>query len=183
MLFKKPEEPIAHSATLNKDSREIAAALPPAQQPRATLGGPPTRCVIDASLVITGNLESERDVQLDGELHGDIHCSQLIVSRDATIHGNIVADEVVVRGKVKGVIRAGQVMLQDTARVESEIFHQSLVVEEGACFDGESRRMDQPTRADTDLKPQLADLQAMAADMKSAETSSGKSGESDSAAA
>ena len=98
-------------------------------------------------LVITGNLESERDVQVDGELNGDIRCSQLIVSRDATINGNIVADEVVVRGKVKGVIRADQVMLQDTAQVDSEIFHKSLIIEQGACFDGESRRIDEPASA------------------------------------
>jgi cytoskeletal protein CcmA (bactofilin family) len=88
-----------------------------------------------------------------------------------------------VRGKVKGVIRADQVMLQDTARVESEIFHKSLVIEEGACFDGESHRTDQPAQADTDLQPQLADLQAMAADMKSAEKSNATSGDSDAAAA
>ena len=111
-------------------------------------GGAPSRSVIDACLVITGNLQSERDVQVDGELNGDIRCSQLIVSRDATINGNIVADEVVVRGKVKGIIRAISVTLQDTAVVESEIFHKSLAIEQGACFDGLSRRRDEPMKAD-----------------------------------
>jgi len=53
----------------------------------------------------------------------------------------------VVRGRVKGVIRAGQVMLQHTAQVESEIFHKSLIIEEGACFDGESRRIAEPANA------------------------------------
>ena len=86
--------------------------------------------------------------------NGDIRCAQLIVGRDATINGSIVADEVVVRGKVKGVIRAAQVMLQDTAQVESEIFHKSLVIEQGASFDGESRRIDEPAKAPADLKPE-----------------------------
>ena len=111
------------------------------------MSGPPTRSVIDACLTITGNLQSDRDVQVDGELNGDIRCAQLIVSRNAAINGSIVAEEVIVRGKVKGVIRAGQVMLQDTAEVESEIFHKSLVVEEGAHFEGESRRVDEPGNA------------------------------------
>ena len=139
--------------------------------------------MIDAALVITGNLESERDVQLDGELNGDIRCQQLIISKDAAINGNIVADEVVVRGKVKGTIRAGQVMLQDTARVESEIFHESLLIEEGAWFDGESHRTDQPSHAVTASEAQLADLKVMAADMKSTEKTNSPASESESAAA
>ena len=40
------------------------------------------------------------------------------------------------RGKVTGVIRANRVILQDTARVESEIFHKRLAIEEGAVFEG-----------------------------------------------
>ena len=123
MLFnnRKPEEPVTDGAGLTREPRQSATAA--LSQPPSTLqmAGGKARCVIDASLVITGNLQSERDIQLDGELRGDIRCSQLIVSRDAAIDGNIVADEVVVRGRVKGIIRAGQVMLQDTARVESEI--------------------------------------------------------------
>ncbi len=167
MLFnnKKPDEAFAHGGTtLVRDPLESLGASPLAVQSRP-MAGAPARCVIDAGLVITGNLESERDVQLDGELRGDITCSQLVISRDATLLGNIVANEVVVRGKVKGTIRATQVMLQDTAQVDSEIFHTSLVVEPGACFDGESHRTDRPA----DENPKLAELQAMASDMRSAE--------------
>ena len=153
MLFnnKKPNEDITDTIPVKRDPQ------PSADPPRALLrmsGGAPSRSVIDACLVINGNLQSERDVQVDGELNGDIRCSQLIVSRDATINGNIVADEVVVRGKVKGIIRADQVMLQDTAQVESEIFHKSLVIEQGAIFDGQSCRIDEQARASADLTPE-----------------------------
>ena len=146
MLFnnKKPDEDITDTIPLKRDPQPSAD---PAHAMLRMSGGAPSRSVIDACLVINGNLQSERDVQVDGELNGDIRCSQLIVSRNATVNGNIVAEEVVVRGRVKGVIRAGQVMLQDTARVESEIFHKSLIIEEGACFDGESRRIAEPANA------------------------------------
>jgi len=148
---KKPEEQFLDTAPLKAQPHRSPDQ---AQAGLRMSGGPPSRSIIDACLVITGNLHSERDVQVDGKLHGDIHCSQLVVSRDATIDGNIVADEVVVRGKVKGVIRAKQVMLLDTAQVESDIFHKSLVVEQGACFDGQSRRMDEPAKATADPKPE-----------------------------
>ena len=167
MLFnnKKPDEDITDTIPLKRDPQPSAD---PAHAMLRMSGGAPSRSVIDAGLVINGNLQSERDVQVDGELNGDIRCSQLIVSRDATINGNIVADEVVVRGKVKGVIRANRVILQDSARVDSEIFHKKLAIEEGAVFEGQSRLRDEPMNAD------VIDLQTMAAGMKTAEKTNGK---------
>jgi len=106
--------------------------------------GAPTRSVIDAWLMITGNLQSEGEVQVDGQINGDIRCAHLTVGRDAMVNGNITAEEVVVRGKVRGVIRANRVILQDSAQVDSEIFHKKLSIEEGACFEGTSRRCDDP---------------------------------------
>jgi cytoskeletal protein CcmA (bactofilin family) len=38
------------------------------------------------------------------------------------------------------------VILQDSARVESEIFHKTLSVDEGASFDGQSRRSQDPMK-------------------------------------
>ena len=50
-----------------------------------------------------------------------------------------------IRGKVKGVIRANRVKLQETARVESEIFFEkSLGIEDGASFEGQIRRAAEP---------------------------------------
>jgi cytoskeletal protein CcmA (bactofilin family) len=110
--------------------------------------GMPARSVIDAWLTMTGNLESEGDIQVDGKVQGHIRCTQLIVGKDATIDGDIVAAEVVVRGKVKGVIRANRVKLQETACVESEIFFEtSLGIEDGASFEGQIRRASEPSMA------------------------------------
>ena len=64
------------------------------------------------------------------------------------------------RGRVKGVIRAIRVILQDSARVDSEIFHKKLAIEEGAVFEGQSRVRDEP------MKAELIDLHAVAAEMK-----------------
>src|SRR5262245_18755080 len=108
--------------------------------------GTPARSVIDAWLTMKGNLESEGDIQVDGKVQGHIRCTQLIVGRDATIDGDVLAAEVVIRGKVKGgVIRANRVKLQETARVESEIFFEkSLGIEDGASFEGQIRRATEP---------------------------------------
>jgi cytoskeletal protein CcmA (bactofilin family) len=144
-MFNKT--PHKDGASLIKDLRQSLDTMLPVKQPVSTprmSGSAPTRSVVDACLVITGNLQSDRDVQVDGEINGDVHCSHLTVSKGGTISGSIVADEVVIRGKVNGTIRALQVVLQDTAHVESDIFHNSLIIEQGAVFDGQSQRQTDP---------------------------------------
>jgi cytoskeletal protein CcmA (bactofilin family) len=106
--------------------------------------GATTQSVIDAWLNINGNLQSEGDVRVDGHICGDIRCAHLVVGREATVVGHIVAEEAVVRGRVKGTIRANRVILQDTACVESDIFHKVLSVDEGAEFDGLSCHRSDP---------------------------------------
>jgi cytoskeletal protein CcmA (bactofilin family) len=125
-----------------------SSAVEPAASALRKSNGAPTRSVIDAWLTINGNLQSEGDVQVDGQIEVDIRCAHLTVGRDALVNGNITAEEVVVRGKVMGCIRANRVILQDCAHVESEVFHKKLSIEEGACFEGRSRRYEDPLNAE-----------------------------------
>jgi cytoskeletal protein CcmA (bactofilin family) len=172
MLFnKKTEDDFAHDFnTARKPTQANSPTVEPVTAPRKS-GSGPTRSVIDAWLTITGNLESEGEVQVDGHIHGDIRCAHLTVGRDAIVEGNITADEVVVRGKVEGVIRANRVILQDCAHVASQIFHKRLSIEEGASFEGNSRRCEDPM---TMVAEPAAQLQAMAADMKLAHNGNGQ---------
>ena len=132
-----------------RPSTVAASPTEPTNHAVRKINGVPTRSVIDAWLVITGNLQSDGEVQVDGQVHGDIRCTHLTVGRDARVAGNITAEEVVVRGKVKGIIRASRVILQDTAQVDSEIWHKSLAIEEGATFEGTSRRREDPLSAES----------------------------------
>ncbi len=137
MLFtKKPDDEFAHDKAAN--SKSIAANA----SPKARVAQ--TRSVIDPGLLITGTLEGDGELQIDGQVRGDIRCTHLTVGSAAMVSGNITADEVVVRGKVTGIIGGNRVMLMDSAHVESEIFHKRLSVEEGAHFEGEARFNEQP---------------------------------------
>ncbi|HEX5998411.1 MAG TPA: polymer-forming cytoskeletal protein [Hyphomicrobiaceae bacterium] len=141
MLFnKKPDDSSAESRRPSAGQPVPDAAPAPS---RVQLGSQ-TQSVIDAWLTISGNLESQGDIRVEGQVAGDIRCANLVVGRDATVSGDIVAEEAVVRGKVKGTIRANRVILQDTACVESAIYHKTLTVDEGATFDGTSCHRQQP---------------------------------------
>jgi cytoskeletal protein CcmA (bactofilin family) len=106
-----------------------------------------TVSLIGPDLTITGNLVSKGEVQVDGVVEGDIHGSHVVVGETATVSGGIVADEVVIRGHVVGSVRSKRVMLQSTSQVEGDIFHQSLSIEQGALFEGKSRRTSEDPRA------------------------------------
>jgi cytoskeletal protein CcmA (bactofilin family) len=49
-----------------------------------------------------------------------------------------------VRGNVQGSIRGNSVTFQSSSRIEGDVFHKSLAIEQGAFFEGKSRRSDDP---------------------------------------
>jgi cytoskeletal protein CcmA (bactofilin family) len=98
------------------------------------------RAIIDAGLCIRGDLNTDGEVQVDGQIKGQVTCAHLIVGQDGGIFGDIKADEVVVRGKVKGTVRAKRVVLQQSAHIEGDIFHEKISIEDGARFQGASNQ-------------------------------------------
>jgi cytoskeletal protein CcmA (bactofilin family) len=100
--------------------------------------------IIGEDLTIKGNVTSKGEIQVDGEIEGDIRCSSLLLGDQSQVTGGVVAEDVVVRGGIIGSIRGLRVTLQAQSHVEGDIFHQSLVIEQGAYFEGKSRRCDNP---------------------------------------
>lgn len=120
-----PSAPAKHSAPL-KGSSQMAPS------------------VIGEDLTVEGNVVSKGEVQLEGQIKGDVHCASLVIGDKALIEGGVVADDVIVRGRVVGSIRGHRVTLQSSSRVEGDILHQSLAIEQGAYFEGKSRRSEDP---------------------------------------
>ncbi|MBO0764365.1 MAG: polymer-forming cytoskeletal protein [Hyphomicrobiaceae bacterium] len=131
---------------------------------------------IDASLTITGDLHSDGDVQLDGRVCGNVSCAQLIVGPDAAITGSITAEQAIIRGSVTGTIRAPAVILQETARVESEITYTMLAVDDGATFEGAAHHSDMPL-AEAQNPSSLADLESLIHTTGNAGTPNGRADE------
>lgn len=100
--------------------------------------------IIGEDLTIRGNIASKGELQVDGEIEGDIRCGSLLLGDKSQVIGGVLAEDVVVRGRVVGSIRGLRVTLQAQSHVEGDIFHQSLAIEQGAYFEGKSRRSDNP---------------------------------------
>jgi cytoskeletal protein CcmA (bactofilin family) len=153
MLFNR--KPQTHTDQAQMQSHP-ATDLPPPRPPPAARA----QTLIDASVAIVGDLRSEGDVQLDGHICGNVECAQLIVGPDAAITGAVTAEELVVRGRITGTIRARTVILQESARIESDIVYGLLALDEGAQFEGSARRSPNPL-SDEAAATALTDLRRM----------------------
>lgn len=146
MFTKRPEKDGSHMDAGKAGAAKVAQRPP--QMPGARPSGPSRAAggpsVIGADLLITGNLECKGEVQIEGEIQGDIFAQRILIGDQARITGALIAEEVVVRGSVQGSIRGNSVTFQSASRVEGDVFHRSLAIEQGAFFEGKSRRSDDP---------------------------------------
>ena len=113
--------------------------------------------LVSADLKIRGNLNNPGEVHFDGTIKGDITCRKLIVGEKASITGHVEADEVVIRGKVTGRVKAHSVQLAKTANVIGDIWHDILVIEAGAFLEGHCTGKAQPA-ADDELRDRSVGL-------------------------
>jgi cytoskeletal protein CcmA (bactofilin family) len=98
--------------------------------------------IVSANLRVTGDLESEGDIQIDGYVEGDVRSNSVTVGEHAVVCGAIISQTVRVAGTVKGQINGRVVELSRTAKVTGDIVHESLAIEAGAFIQGLCRHAD-----------------------------------------
>ena len=95
--------------------------------------------VIGTDLTILGDritIISANKLQVDGDVRGNVHGKQVVITEEGSVVGSVCAEAIEVRGGVRGSIRAVTVKLLASAQVEGDITHQKLSIAEGAEFDG-----------------------------------------------
>lgn len=113
------------------------------QAPRS--GAATTPSLIASDVQIEGNVTTKGELQLDGAITGDLVCGGLVMGESGAVQGTIAAENVTIRGTVKGQIRARSVRLEKSAVVEGDVIHESLSVEAGAKLTGRFAHTDSPT--------------------------------------
>ena len=115
-----------------------------------------TPSIISADLKIIGNMHSNGDIQIDGQIDGNVDSKSLTIGESAKVNGTVSCERVRVCGSVSGEIRATSVVLARSARVDGDIVHKTLEIEAGASLQGGVRRLeDSPAAAapKKDAKP------------------------------
>jgi len=118
------------------------------------------KSVIGNDLRIIGQglkIISQGVLQVDGEIEGDVRAAEVIVGEQGKVTGMVAGQQVVIRGNVSGVICGKTVALQATSGVEGDIYHMSFTIEQGAMFDGRSRRAANEIELNAVMDAKIAD--------------------------
>ena len=98
----------------------------------------PAETVVGPSVKIQGDLNSEGNIRIEGQVTGKIKTSQSVfVNQGAVIAADILAGNAVIGGEIQGNLKiTGHLFLQGTARIAGDITCSILRVEDGAQFTG-----------------------------------------------
>jgi cytoskeletal protein CcmA (bactofilin family) len=94
--------------------------------------------IIGDGASIEGTLRSERSIRVRGAVQGEIESGQrVVVEETATVKARVVAGQVTILGEVNGSIECtGRVEIAASGRVAGEVTAGTLVIQEGAYFEG-----------------------------------------------
>ena len=129
-----------------KDENQQEGPEPQVHEDEAAASAEPVdgTSVLTADVVLEGNLVTSGDLQLDGTLHGSVQARHIIIESTGAVSGHVVAEEVIIHGRVIGPICGVRVHLAPGAQVEGDVLNQSIVVEDGAFIDGQIRHSEDP---------------------------------------
>lgn len=100
-------------------------------------------CIISPGTQIEGRLEVAETVRFHGRLKGELHGlpgSQITLSEESSVEGEVRGDLLVVEGFVEGTIRAERVVIRGNARVRGKLASPHLLIEPGAVVEAEIKR-------------------------------------------
>ena len=92
--------------------------------------------VISKALKITGELESTEDIQIDGQIEGDVRGVGVKIGQNAKVRGTVYGDEVELAGTIDGKIESKKVVLGSTARMTGDVWYEDIKIESGAYVSG-----------------------------------------------
>lgn len=94
--------------------------------------------LISQGTTIKGDIETEGDLRIDGNLIGNIITKgKLVVGNSASIEGNIKCESADVSGKVVAKVTVSElIVLKEASRFSGDIITKKISIEPGAVFSG-----------------------------------------------
>ena len=116
-----------------------AYSPPPVSAPQIGRASATTNeTVVGEGASFEGTVRSERSIRILGAVQGEIESKdRVVVEESARVEARITAQHVTVLGEVNGSIEcAGRLEIASSARVTGEVSASTLVIQEGAFFEG-----------------------------------------------
>jgi cytoskeletal protein CcmA (bactofilin family) len=95
--------------------------------------------VIDRHSIFDGTFQANRNLRIEGEVKGTIECrGTLFVAQGANVSAKVEAESITVAGDLNGDIRCqGRLQIMPSGRVRGKVTTVTLVINEGAYYEGQ----------------------------------------------
>ena len=112
--------------------------------------------LIGEGVTITGTINAENEVTVQGTVDGDVVCHTVIVSKTGNIKGKLKAETMKVEGKAEGEININDLLhIKSKGFVSGKIFYGSIQIDDGGKLLGEINYRDKNNKQEefNDWKP------------------------------
>jgi len=111
-------------------------------------GGGGVLSIIAAGVSVKGDIATDGDLHIDGNVEGDIACGSIVQGADSRIAGTVKAKTARLAGTIEGTVDAPKLTIDRTARISGDVAYTELSIEAGAKVDGRmTHRTDGPEPA------------------------------------
>ena len=95
--------------------------------------------LIDRHSAFDGVFQAQRDLKVEGEVKGTVTCDgTLFIAEGARVAAAVDAEHITVAGDLNGEIRCrGRLQILPSGRVRADVTTGSLVIQEGAIYEGQ----------------------------------------------
>lgn len=95
---------------------------------------------------LEGKVHCDTNLRIEGAFSGEIHCSGTVtVGEQGTVRSSIVAEEIIIAGKVYGNINAvGQTFMAGSGQLHGDLTTGTLTIMEGGLLNGSVIMKEQP---------------------------------------
>ena len=109
--------------------------------PAMSLGAelPAVKAVLGKNVVIQGQIRSQEDLTIEGEVDGTIEMlgHRLTIAADGKVQADVKVREIEIHGSVEGKIEASEkVLIRKSARLVGDIYSTGIVIEDGGYIKG-----------------------------------------------
>ena len=109
--------------------------------PAMSLGAklPAIKAVLGKNVVIQGQIRSQEDLTIEGEVDGTIEMfgHRLTIANEGKVRADVKVREIEVRGSIQGKIEAAEkVVIRKSAQLVGDIHSTGIVIEDGGYIKG-----------------------------------------------